>query len=42
MMKRNFEDNEDRIRQLENSLNIFDRAEMYSLLGELNNSIEDA
>ena len=42
MGKRNFEDNERRIRQIEMSLNLFDRAEMYSLLGELNNSIEDA
>ena len=42
MGKRNFEDNEDRIRQLEMSLNLFDRARMYSLLAVLNDSIEDA
>ena len=33
MDKRTFEDNEDRMRQIEMSLNLFDRAQMYSLFG---------
>ena len=41
-MKRNFEDNEDRLAQIFNELHLFDKARYYSRLGSLNDSIKDA
>ena len=41
-MRRSFEDNEDRMEQIWEELDLFDRARYFSKLGSLNDSLEDA